>query len=1453
MASYISALSVDNATPSPVGSSLFGICSTRVNAPAKIVTLSNFDELRNGVTVHVKFTYGNKVALDDSLTLTVGSTSPRAIKNPGGSAAWPEGAIISFTYDGTNWCVNDGLMSSSSVLNTYNPTSEEAISGKGVAAALTTLGEAAQKDVVETIIELGVGANKNSGDLPTTAAVTSYIDSKLGGEIPQNSVHFVGVTTTALTNGSDTSPIYINGEAYTPSNGDMVVAPSGLQYIWYEGSWTATGTESSVQYGTCNTQAAVAAKTVLVNDFALEVGATIYVKFTNANTAQDPTLNVSNSGALPITLYGSTNAGTNDDTDGWYAGAVISFTYDGTSWVRTQGYNSNNWVEQVEATGNHLYSLLLKNSFNFLDETNVVQYTDLITANPSTGIITANGFSGSGALLTNLDSSNMIFDNETIPNSALVNSSIEVAGRVWNLGDTISASTLRQDLNLNSALHFIGFSTVAITDGSTTNPRINEYDFGNEGANATAGDVIIDSDSEREYVWDGSQWELLGQDALSDVYELVAPTNKWIASITQRTDRSIVATLGELDTSVDWTGNAATATAWYYDRKIYADLSLASTAVTINGSDVENDDAIGIGIDGILNVANGGTGNDSFNVDEVILSNPLTTTGAFTSLPYTDTTAARALTTTQAFITERSIYYGLPQINHAHNYTSTDEIYAPTTSGDQYHVLLSRGTNREPEWSETVTLTDDISTTANIPAYNILTLGNNGKLNTSSLHAEGYIKLYSSMSHAHILNVAGTDIADYTHTFPNVDGWVVIGSTAGVGINANTLVYMNSSGELLASTLTIGSETQFVYLSQGSFVAATTAIGGEVQPIYIDDTGNITAIVESVGSAYQPIYLDAGNITAITFTANRLYYTYDTENFLPTLHYADTDRIAINSESRPTVNLYVNGTTHFADKVGIGTAPDSAQSGDQHVLTIAGSTLLSITNNSYLYNVAHLDVSLSSGISSTGVLEFYPETSGTGYIGTSASLWKEAHISDSVNVVDGTNDIILAAGVVTIDGPAPTLIIDNTDTNGEPWTIISDTLNTASLFKIYNDSGDTYIYGSSGAGFEITPVLYINETVPASPDHTLYVNGTGKFVDQVGIGVDADDTAYLSVLDYICLVNDTSDPIVHLINDSTYGLQFYPESDTEGTLGIANAKRWNSLYLYHGIEVSDSYGNTGADSIYITTEYNSASNAGTSILSLESEPSSGNPTLSINMQTGKNLDTTLTLYAENGTSESILSLVSGTPKIILDTTVSNKADWTISNNPDGMFYIEENGVTNTATLCGVAAHGFSISPALFVNADVDVTSTHSLYVYGTTYLDGLLTVNGDVYPDITNTYSLGCSDYKWSALFVGTEDTYGDPYEPIYWNNGVPATVAPVQYITWAISASQTSISLTHEAYTSDTFVISLVVTGGESNLNAPITWNTNTNGTLKISTSVAPSGTVSGYVITARGIDLDN
>ena len=70
----------------------------------------------------------------------------------------------------------------------------------------------------------------------------------------------------------------------------------------------------------------------------------------------------------------------------------------------------------------------------------------------------------------------------------------------------VAAYVVNRTAGLTGAMHFKGVATVAITDGSTTDPTITGYTW----ANKQAGDVVIYG--AKEFVWTGSAWEELGDE-----------------------------------------------------------------------------------------------------------------------------------------------------------------------------------------------------------------------------------------------------------------------------------------------------------------------------------------------------------------------------------------------------------------------------------------------------------------------------------------------------------------------------------------------------------------------------------------------------------------------------------------------------------------------------------------------------------------------------------------------------------------------------------------------------------------------------------------------------------------------------------------------------------------------------------------------------------------------------
>lgn len=101
---YITKKTTTNGTK-PIGSNLFGTCSTGASTAGKVVSLPAFDALVEGVTIHVYFVNGNEAS---NPTLKVGSASAVAIKCMGADEGkWDAGAVVSFTYYNGSWHQND--------------------------------------------------------------------------------------------------------------------------------------------------------------------------------------------------------------------------------------------------------------------------------------------------------------------------------------------------------------------------------------------------------------------------------------------------------------------------------------------------------------------------------------------------------------------------------------------------------------------------------------------------------------------------------------------------------------------------------------------------------------------------------------------------------------------------------------------------------------------------------------------------------------------------------------------------------------------------------------------------------------------------------------------------------------------------------------------------------------------------------------------------------------------------------------------------------------------------------------------------------------------------------------------------------------------------------------------------------------------------------------------------
>ena len=169
----------------------------------------------------------------------------------------------------------------------------------------------------------------------------SEIDTKLSGKSDTGHTHtksqITDFPTSLPANGGTASKVgnslTFGSKTYNGSSAQTITASdlgalTAHQTIKQDGITGATVN----RFGTCSTEYTTAAKTVSITDgtFSLEEGARVIVKFRNiANTADNPTLNVANTGAKNIFHKGVKI--TTDKTKALLAG-ICDFIYDGTNW-----------------------------------------------------------------------------------------------------------------------------------------------------------------------------------------------------------------------------------------------------------------------------------------------------------------------------------------------------------------------------------------------------------------------------------------------------------------------------------------------------------------------------------------------------------------------------------------------------------------------------------------------------------------------------------------------------------------------------------------------------------------------------------------------------------------------------------------------------------------------------------------------------------------------------------------------------------------------------------------------------------------------------------------------------------------------------------------------------------------------------------------------------------------
>lgn len=140
---------ITNALPDASQLSYYGTCSTTADTQVKVVVCEEFT-LKTGVSIRVKFT--NAQTYNGMSSLNVNSTGDIKVKSNGTVNAarycWVAGEVVSFTYDGANWIMEDAGIASTTY---YGYT--KLYTGAGSTSTVTALTPASLNNLVQLMVE----------------------------------------------------------------------------------------------------------------------------------------------------------------------------------------------------------------------------------------------------------------------------------------------------------------------------------------------------------------------------------------------------------------------------------------------------------------------------------------------------------------------------------------------------------------------------------------------------------------------------------------------------------------------------------------------------------------------------------------------------------------------------------------------------------------------------------------------------------------------------------------------------------------------------------------------------------------------------------------------------------------------------------------------------------------------------------------------------------------------------------------------------------------------------------------------------------------------------------------------------------------------------------------------------------------------------------------------------
>lgn len=361
-----------------------------------------------------------------------GSTAPGITA----ASSWYAGSIITLIYDGTYWVMVDfnvtGMYIASYGSSTYDEVLEAYQDNKIIYCRASSNSNPAtgnqlrmaflayvNNQTTPTEFEfqyyrsVATHSNTQQGDqvfvyklksasgweVSTRQAYTKIVNgtglsgSYASGALTLNHSNSVTAQTTQAI-----YPIEIDAQGHISSYGNAVTpltADSTLDATKLSGTVPRGSLPSN--YCTCSSNSSTTTKTASLTGFTLTTGSIVHVKFSSTNSVSSPMLNINSTGAYYIKRYGTT-ASMSSSANSWYAGAIVTFIFDGSYWLMVD-------YQPPLSMGSGLY---VSNSTIYHDSSVSSQSTQAvypITIN-SSGHIT--GYGSAQTILTASDVNNLI-------------------------------------------------------------------------------------------------------------------------------------------------------------------------------------------------------------------------------------------------------------------------------------------------------------------------------------------------------------------------------------------------------------------------------------------------------------------------------------------------------------------------------------------------------------------------------------------------------------------------------------------------------------------------------------------------------------------------------------------------------------------------------------------------------------------------------------------------------------------------------------------------------------------------------------------------------------------------------------------------------------------------------------------------------------------------------------